>query len=328
MTRLPRLAALTLPLALAACGGEKAPPPPPAAAGPAARILATIGDSASRVEGLAEHGGHLYTADWKDGALYRIDTTGAVTKVGALPTKPGQSILGLAADREGNVYAAVPDAGIVYRVDAARLGAADFDAAKDARAFATNAKGANGIAFDRAGHLWISGGDQNVVYHVGPTGGIAQLFAKDVATVSPDTTMPVRAYVTNGMAFDAAGNAFTLNTGTGAVTRLEVRPEYQPGVVTVIGSDTRCLGADGLIATPGDTLYIACNFSSRVMRLAPDGSWSVVHESTPAGDNVLRFPSELKRVGNTLYVVNLDFPFGANAGQPQKGATVAAIRLR
>jgi len=89
------------------------------ATAPALRIVATIGDSASTVEGLAEHRGALYTADWKDGGLYRIDSVGSATRVGQLPTKPGTAILGLAADSAGNIYAAVPDAGVIYRVDAA-----------------------------------------------------------------------------------------------------------------------------------------------------------------------------------------------------------------
>jgi len=146
MTR--RSLAILLSVAVAACG-ERRPAPPAtdtsatgtsaAAPAPALRIVATIGDTASTVEGLAEYRGALYTADWKDGGVYRIDSVGSVTRVGQLPLKPGTSILGLAADSSGNLYAAVPDEGVIYRIAAARLGASDFNALKDARKFVTGA---------------------------------------------------------------------------------------------------------------------------------------------------------------------------------------------
>jgi hypothetical protein len=50
------------------------------------------------------------------------------------------------------------------------------------------------------------------------------------------------------------------------------------------------------------------------------------HPQTGAG-NALRFPAEMTRIGNTMYIANLNFPVGANTGQPVKGATVAAVTL-
>ena len=45
------------------------------------------------------------------------------------------------------------------------------------------------------------------------------------------------------------------------------------------------------------------------------------------GTNVLRFPAEFTVVGNTIYLANLNFPIGANTGQPVMGASVAAVTL-
>jgi sugar lactone lactonase YvrE len=332
MTRpVPALLVLAL---LAACG-EKKPATPAADAGtpapavpaatPGLRLVATIGDTGSTIEGLAEYKGALYTADWKDGTVFRIDSVGGATRVGQLPVKPGTSILGLAADSSGNIYAAVPDEGVVYRIDAARLGAADFDALKDAKKFVTGAKGANGINLDKDGHLWISGGDQNVVYHAPPTGGAAVVFAKGYASVSTDTTMPVRAYVTNGLGIDSKGAVYTGNTGTGEITRIEVKPGYQAGNITSFARDSRLVGADGIVVTVGDTLYLTANFNNTIAKIDPAGNVTVL--ATDDAHESLRMPAEIKKLGSTVYVANLNFPVGKNAGQTHKGATIAALQL-
>ena len=120
-------------LPLIACGGEKSKiEPAPVATG--ARIVAAVGGDGSRIEGIAVWQDVLYVADWKDGTIYRVDPRApvpAAQAAGRLGTQPGQTILGLITDAQGNLYAAIPDSGVVLRVAQARLGAADFDPAKD-----------------------------------------------------------------------------------------------------------------------------------------------------------------------------------------------------
>ena len=327
--RIVRAAVFTV-LTLAGCGGE-----PPRDGAPAAsatsemRILTTIGDSSSQIEGIAAHQGKLYVADWKDGAIYRVDPANPTPeRVGQLPTAPGQAILGLVTDADGNLYAAVPDSGWVLRVAAARLGAADFNPAKDVTRFATGVPGANGLAFDRNGHLWITGGSTGALYHVGPNGGKGVVFAKDFSPMSTDTTMPVRIYTVNGIAFDSAGNAYTANTGTGEIVRLEVKPDYTSGAITSLVKDTRLLGADGIVIDERGMLWVTCNFLSRLARVSPTGEITIVATDSASGANVLRFPAELKRVGNAVYIANLNFPVGRNQGQTERGATIAVVEPR
>lgn len=342
MRAIPAAAAAFLSALIAGCAEPKPPTPPVPPV--ALSLLATIGDSASTIEGLALHAGQLYVCDWKDGTIYRIDPANPMpVAVGGLPVGPGATILGMVTDSAGNLYLAVPDAGIVYRVAAARLGAPDFDRTKDAAVFASGAAGANGLAFDRAGHLWITGGSSGNLYHVGPAGGAAITFASGYSPVSTDTTMPVRGYTVNGLAFDSRGVLYTANTGTGEITKLVIGPDYQPGAVGPFVTDARLMGADGLLMDSEDNLWVDANFRNTLARIGPDGTVTLVAASTPSGEftdttmvpaypqtgagNALRFPAELKRIGNTMYIANLNFPVGANSGQPVKGATVAAVTL-
>jgi sugar lactone lactonase YvrE len=340
--------ALTLGFIAAACAREAGPPPAASAdlasgslqwAGYVSRSLAAaVGDSSSAIEGIAEHGGRLYVVDMKDAAIYRLTPDGSsqrplltVERVGELGIKPGTFILGVTADANGDLYVAAPESGHIFRVKGSTLGTPSFNSKRDVTVFATGAAGANGVGFDRNGHLWISGGAKNALYHVGPKGGPVSVFAKDYATVSSDTTMPVRAYVTNGVAFDSKGNVYTANTGTGEIQKLEVKPDYTPGAITTLVKSDRLLGADGLLMEAEDVLWVAANYSNALMRVLPTGTVEMVADDRPGvtgASDVLKFPAELRRVGNTIYLTNLNFKLGANATQTFTGASVAGIRVK
>jgi streptogramin lyase len=346
---------------MTACAGDKPAPPvaavvdsgPPQWAGYVQRsIAAAIGDSSSRIEGIAATGGKLYVADWKDGSIYQLTPVAnspaplaEVARVGQLPTKPGTTIYGIAADKTGNLYFAIPDPGIIYRVEGSRLGD-NFDSSRDVKVFATGVPGANGLGFDANGHLWSSGGDKNILYHIGPKGGAAQVFAQGYATISADTTIPVRAYVTNGIAFDKAGNAYTANTGTGEIQRLEVKPDYTAGAITTFVKSPLLLGADGLMFDGDGNLFVTANYRNALLLVKPDGTIELVTNDRPGhqadsaqvrvspeggrmGESgVMRLPAELARVDNTIYIANLNFKVGANSEQPFTGASVAGIRIK
>lgn len=327
-------------LLLAAAACKPAPAAAPADPTQATvSLLTTVGaDSTSTIEGIATFNGRLFVADWKDGSIYRVDPANpAPEKVGQLPTKPGTMLLGIAADSVGDLFFAVPDPGVVYRVAVGRLGARDFDPARDATVFATGVKGANGITFDRNGHLWVSGGDADALYHVGPKGGAATVFAAHYSPIATDTTMPVRIYTANGAAVDSKGNVYTVNTGTGEIDRFAVGKDYAASAPTILVKDARLLGADGVIVDGNDDLWVSCNFLSRLVRVTPAGEVTVVAAraaadgSAPAMGNgtpdALRFPAELKRVGNSVYLANLNFPFGANRRGHVAGASIARVKL-
>lgn len=361
------VAVLSLTLVAAACSKEKpannpatrtdsttAEPGEPRWAGYVNRSLAAaVGDSLSTIEGLAEYDGKLYVIDWKDGAIYRLTPDESspsplltVERVGELGIKPGTVILGVTAGPNGDLYATDPAGGNIYQVKGSTLGTPSFNTKSDVRVFATGAAGANGIGFDGKGNLWISGGDQNALYVVGPRGGKVKTFAKGFATINPDTTMPVRVYVTNGVAFDSKGNVYTANTGTGEIQRIEVKSDLTPGAISTLVKDARLYGADGLLIDGDDVVWVVANFRNALYRIGQDGSIALVTNDRPGmpldsagvrvspdgqrmgSTDVLKFPAELRRVGNTIYVSNLNMKVGANQQQQFKGASVAGIRVQ
>ncbi|HEX5003925.1 MAG TPA: hypothetical protein VFV65_01330 [Gemmatimonadales bacterium] len=334
---------VSLLLGVAACA--EAPPALPPLPPVNVSILATIGDSASTIEGIAASGGMLYVCDWKDGTIYRVDPANPTpVAVGGLPVPAGTTILGITTDTEGNLYLAAPESGTIYRVAANRLGAANFNRKRDATVFATGATGANAMAFDQAArHLWITGGPTGNLYHVGPTGGSVMTAASEYAVAGTDTTVPVRIYVTNGIAIDQNGVIFTANTGTGEISSITIGAGYQPRAIKTAVRDPRLVGADGLHFDGQGNLWITANFRNTLARVGPDGTLVIVASSTPSGTyadstmiaaypqagpgNGLRFPAEFTQLGDTMYVANLNFPIGANSGQPVPGATIAAVTL-
>ena len=324
-------------LILAACAK---PAPAPSAPLATATLLTTVGDSTTMVESVTMFGGKLYTTDW-NGRIWEIDPAAPTPKqVGSLP-HPG-SYLGEVADSAGNLLIANSDSGIVFRVAKARLGAADFDHKKDVQRFITGAGHANGITIAADGHVWVTGGDIDTLYHAGPTGGKAVAFAGGYSPILADTTMPVRGYVVNGVTFDSHGNVYTVNTGTGAIYKLEVKPDHTPGAITKLVESPALVGADGITAGPGDTLYVNANFRNAFVRVSPTGEVTELVSSQgsdtsivrvgpgnqPAGTSgVLRFPAELVRDGRTFYIANLNFPVGANAVGRRPGASIAKVVL-
>ena len=301
---------------LAACAKPAAPAPTVTTT-----TLTAVGDSATTIESVALYDKKLYTTTWA-GFIYEIDPAAPAPRVvGALPIPCGY--LGSVADSAGNLLIACQDSGTVYRVAHERLGAADFDAKKDATVFITGAGHANGITIAKDGHVWISGGDVDAMYHTGPAGGKAVVFAEHFSPVSADTTIPVRGYVTNGAAVDSRGNLYTMNTGTGTIWRLEVLPDHKVGTISKVVESPHLLGADGVIVGVGDTLYATQNISNTFAKISPTGEFTVLVQANEG----LHFPAELAGDGKTFYIANLNFPMGPNAAGHTPGASIAKVTL-
>jgi streptogramin lyase len=169
--RLPPLFMVTLAVTLPGYSGQGVPAP---SGGPTTLVTLPL-DS----EGLAvdRETGLLYTAEAPDPSgdciVRRITRTGAMTVVGAVPKPSGTCAPRGLEFRSGRLYVADQGAGSsgwVFEMD---------PATGYATTFASDVPGANGIAFDSHGHLWITDGLRGLgrVYkRDAVTGAVAEVF--------------------------------------------------------------------------------------------------------------------------------------------------------
>jgi sugar lactone lactonase YvrE len=222
----------------------------------------TIFKSPLGIEGLTGDGeGNLYTTG-RGGdpcPVTRVPVSGGdPVVVGNVPAPCSPS--GIAFDAAGRLYVADDDEVLVLTPNAANP--------PTATVFAEGVPGANGIAFDRRGDLWVSDGTtgQGRVWRVGSDGEPTEVFrvqpmanevnlvngvggvGRDVRSLPPGTilitpesrsaanTAGSQPLVANGLAFNREGVLFVADTARGAIWR--VRLDRRGGLRSPVGCDT------------------------------------------------------------------------------------------
>jgi sugar lactone lactonase YvrE len=253
-------AALMAGLLSGASAGEVSPSQHPA-------VFETVFASPLGLEGLTTDGhGNLYTpARGADPCpVYRVAATGGpAAVVGTIPAPCNPA--GLTFDRRGRLYVANADTVVSFVPDAANPPAATV--------FTSGVPGANGLAFDRSGALWISDGGtgHGRVWRAGADGVAAEMFrvqplvsdvipgglGRDVRGLPPGTvtitpsgrtaadTAGSQHIVANGLAFTADGTLLVADTARGALWRVPMghdgRPRASTGCYAAFPANTLCL---------------------------------------------------------------------------------------
>ena len=240
----------------------------------------TVFKSTIPIEGLTgDRDGNLYTAARGTDScpVTRVASSGgSPTLVGSLPAPCGPA--GLTFDARGRLFVTNGDTISALTPDAANP--------PTATVFATGVPGANGVAFDRDGNLWISDGvtGQGRVWRVGPDGGAAtevfrvQPMVNEVnvvngvggvgrdprglppgsVTITPNgrtaaDTAGSQHLVANGLAFTPDGTLYVADTARGAIWRVELdrhgNLQSPVGCDTTFPADTLCLD-NVLVAHP------------------------------------------------------------------------------
>lgn len=213
---------------------------------PADPSFSTVFAATLSLEGLTgDHAGNLYSAA-RGGdpcPVWRVPTAGgAAAVVGTVPAPCSPS--GLAFDASGRLFIANGGQIFVLTPDAADPPSASL--------FAAGVPGANGVAFDRRGNLWVSDGttgqgrvwrvgsdgvpvevfriqpvanDVNVVDGVGGVGRDPRTLPPGTVTITPEgrsaaNTAGSQHLVANGLAFGANGALFVADTARGAIWRV------------------------------------------------------------------------------------------------------------
>ena len=191
--------------------------------------------------------------------------------------------------------------------------------------------GANGIAFDSQGTLFVSGGASGIVYSVGPSGGAAQPVAqidKNVRTL-PNSTA-TQAIVANGLKFDAKGVLHVADTSRGAVWKVVIGADGKGGKPALLAQSPLLEGADDMAFSSSGDLWVAANEQNAIVSVSPAGMVKNIAKNGSQGP--LEFPAALVFVDNTAYVVNFDVPRRDNldaSGITAKdgiGASIAQIK--
>lgn len=307
------LVAAVVVLALAGCASLR----------PKAPALSTLVDldpaSTDRtviVENIAaDRDGRLYVADRVSGHVLRIDPRDAKPAVvGRIESRPinGQNTpanaSGLVFDAQGDLLIAATAFSEIVR-----LRAADLDPARPgvAQTFATGVPGANGIALDRQGRLYVSGAASGSIFRI-PAGGGA---AETVAQIERFTrTLPdgrtQQAIVANGVAFDAAGVLHVADTARGAIWRVAFDADGKAQRPTAWKQHASLEGADGIAFDRRGHLWVTANELNALVSISPSGELAEVARNAATGP--LEFPSAIVFVGDVGYVTNFDVPRRVN----------------
>jgi sugar lactone lactonase YvrE len=175
-----------------------------------------------------------------------------------------------------------------------------------AETFATGTEGANGIAFDKKGNLYVSGGRNGKIYRIGSAGGAAEDWAQielHTRTLADGKTQ--QAIPANGLVFDSQGTVlYIADTARGAIWKLAIGADGKPGKPSLMAQSALLEGADGPAFDPKGNLWVAANERNAIVEVTPDGKVRDLIKNDSKGP--LEFPTAAIFVGNTAYVSNFD----------------------
>lgn len=283
----------------------------------------------------ADQQGRLYVCDRVTGNVIRIDpkdpklvVVGRVAQREIQGKKVRADSSGLVFNQQGDLFITSGAFQEILRIKKAAL---NPEKPAVAETFATGTEGANGIAFDRNGYLYVSGGRNGKIYRIGRSGGRAE----DWARIDPYTrTLPdgktQQAITANGLVFDSQGTVlFAADTARGAIWKVAVSADGKAGRPTLVAQSPLLEGADGPAFHPDGSLWVAATEQNAIVSVTMDGKVQEIAKNDSKGP--LEFPTSVVFVDNTAYISNFDTPRRDNLAADGKtsldgiGASIAQI---
>jgi sugar lactone lactonase YvrE len=243
-------------------------------------------------------------------------TNVAPTPGPAIHSSIGNVEFGMAFDAHGNTYIADDNSDYVYKVTAGGTlsifaGDGTDSAPTPGRATSSSIGDPEGLAFDKAGNLYIADDDNDYVYKVSP-GGTLSIYA-GTGSAGPVTAGPARSEPIgqlDGLAFDPAGNLYIVSYGNkqvykvtparalsvfAGVYRSDTTPTPGPATASSVGFP------EGIATDQLGNVYIVDDDNSYVYKVTPGGTLSIFAgngtDSTPTPG-----PAARSSLGDPEYV--------------------------
>lgn len=275
-------------------------------------------------EGVAvDAAGNLYVSLAVTGEIRRIASDGTQSTLHRFdPGSAGLGVLGLAVDRSGTVYAAVPStapsAHGVWAITAS--GVATRLPGSEAISFP------NGIARDRAGTLYVTDSIGGAIWRV-PDGGMAERWlAHPTLTGTGALNGPSAPIGANGIALDGS-RLLVANTDRKSVVDVPIE-RSGPGAPRVVRTFTGALAfLDGIAADTAGNAYVLVAGENALVKLDRSGQATVVADA----EDGLNIPTSLAfgQSGSdrrTLFVTSFSLPpLVARVGSHPPTPAVVAI---
>lgn len=215
--------------------------------------------------------GYLYVADADNHTIRRVSPSGQVTTLagragvsgaqdGACAAATFSNPHGVAVDDEGNVFVADTDNSVIRRISpdcrvstfAGQPGVAGSDDGHGAKA---SFRWPQDLATDRAGNVYVSDIGSHTIRRITPDGQVSTLAGQASVAGSADGTGK-RALFRHpkGIATDAAGNVFVIDSNNYAIRRVTPRGE----VITVAAQmDLQGMTLPNGVAIRGTALHVS-----------------------------------------------------------------------